>query len=264
MKIGIFTGNQPRHLALVRAMAEVADEVCLVQECKTVHTGIVADRIAATDVMATYFGRMQQAERDVFGSLDFSPPGVRHLAIRHDDLSRLDAGVLRHALNCDHIIVFGTSYIRGAVCDALVERRALNIHLGISPYYRGSACNFWALHDGRADLVGATVHNLSRGLDSGDILFHALPKAEDGDPFRFGMYAARAVIRALQQKIAEGSLAQLRGVPQDRSRELRYSRNADFNDDVAAQYLSSPPVPETILASASARDMALYVHPTVQ
>ena len=47
--------------------------------------------------------------------------------------------------------------------------------MGISPYYRGSACNFWALYDKNPQFVGATIHYLSEGLDDGDILFHVLP-----------------------------------------------------------------------------------------
>ena len=44
--------------------------------------------------------------------------------------------------------------------------------MGISPYYRGTDCNFWALYDGNPHLVGATIHYLSEGLDSGDIAYH--------------------------------------------------------------------------------------------
>ena len=30
--------------------------------------------------------------------------------------------------------------------------------MGVSPYYRGCDCNFWALYDNNPHLVGATIH----------------------------------------------------------------------------------------------------------
>jgi len=43
--------------------------------------------------------------------------------------------------------------------------------MGISPYYRGNDCNFWALNDNNPHLVGSTIHLLSKGLDNG---FHVV------------------------------------------------------------------------------------------
>ena len=46
--------------------------------------------------------------------------------------------------------------------------------MGVSPYYKGADCNFWALQDYKPQFVNATIHYLSKGLDTGDILYHAL------------------------------------------------------------------------------------------
>lgn len=50
--------------------------------------------------------------------------------------------------------------------------------MGLSPYYRGTDCNFWALYDKKPQYVGATIHLLSKGIDSGPTLYHALSKPE--------------------------------------------------------------------------------------
>ena len=52
--------------------------------------------------------------------------------------------------------------------------------MGVSPYYRGTSCNFWAIYDDNPSYVGSTIHLLSKGLDSGDILFHCIPLIYDG------------------------------------------------------------------------------------
>ena len=75
----------------------------------------------------------------------------------------------------DLFIVFGSSFIKGKLIEELLKRRSINIHMGVSPFYRGSSCNFWAAYEENFHLIGSTIHLLSKGLDSGDILYHALP-----------------------------------------------------------------------------------------
>ena len=137
-------------------------------------------------------------------------------------------------------MVFGASFIRGWLVDYLVEKRAINIHMGLSPYYRGSSCNFWALFDGRPGHVGATVHMLSKGLDSGDMLFHCLPKIPDSQNlFDFTMDAVRVAQESVVNAYGSGTLAEFPPVRQDRSQELRYSRNTEFSDEAAQRFLDS-------------------------
>ena len=106
------------------------------------------------------------------------------------------------ALKSDLFIVFGSSYLKGWLVNFLIDRKAINIHMGISPYYRGSSCNFWALYDNKPSYVGATIHTLSKGLDNGDIIFHCLPKFTDGiDSFEFSMKSVAAAQEELFRSI---------------------------------------------------------------
>jgi hypothetical protein len=263
MKITVFTSNQPRHVALVSALAGIAEQVYAVQECNTLFPGEVEDFFRKSEVMQRYFRRVIDAERQVFGGARFPPANVRTLALRMGDLNRLPLTVLEPALDSDVHVVFGSSYIKGALCDALVERGALNIHMGMSPWYRGSSCNFWALYDRRPDLVGATVHRLSAGLDSGAMLFHAVPPAGARDGFLLGMQAVAAAHAGLLERLRDGSLDRLEAVPQDRALEIRYTRNRDFTDEVAGRYLAEGIGDEEIGARLAVRDTAALLRPYV-
>ena len=264
MNITVFTSNQPRHLALINALALIADQVYAVQECNTVFPGRVQDFFNRSAVMQEYFGRVLAAERDIFGRPGFAAGNVAQLPIKMGDLKLLDLETLEPALDSDLFIVFGASYIKGPLCELLVERRAYNIHMGVSPRYRGSSTNFWALHDGRPDLVGATIHLLTAGLDSGPILFHALPAAQRIDPFLLGMCAVRVAHRGLVERIRSGELQAAKALPQDKSLELRYTRNADFTDSVARQYLDHSPSPDSIENELRERDLRQFVRPFVE
>lgn len=263
MRVTVFTSNQPRHVALLERLAERVERVWAVQECNTVFPGRMADFFRKSPVMQDYFERVMAAEAKVFGRPRFAPRGVRSLPIRMGDLNGLELSALGKALRADAFVVFGASFIKGPLCDLLVERGAVNIHMGVSPYYRGSSTNFWALYDGRADHVGATIHLLSKGLDSGPMLFHAFPPTEAFDPFELGMRAVESAQGALVERLIRGDLAELEPVPQDRRLELRYTRNADFTDEAAAEYLGRLPAPEQVRAALVGRDMGRFLRPFV-
>ena len=143
MRIALFTSNQPRHLALAERLEGIADEIFVVHECNTVFPGRVADFFKKSKVMQDYFSHVVAAEAEVFGKVRFLPATVHQLAIKSLDINMLDLSILEPALAADIIIVFGASYIRDELIDRLIERRAVNIHMGVSPFYRGSSCNFW-------------------------------------------------------------------------------------------------------------------------
>lgn len=261
MRIGLLTSNQPRHLALARRLAAVAEELFVLQECNTIAPGEVEDFFRRSPVMQRYFAQVLRAEAEVFAPVGFHPANVRSLAVKHGDANRLPLATLAPLLESDVIVVFGSSWLRGALVDRLIEKRALNLHMGISPQYRGSSCNFWALYDGRSEYVGGTLHYLGKGLDSGPIIAHALPDAGDGEPFALGMRAVAATHELLGRLLEGGGLFDLAPVEQDRAAELRYTRNADFDDAVAARYLADPPDPATVASRLAARRPGDFVRP---
>ena len=261
MKITVFTSNQPRHIALIEALASIADSVFVVQECNTVFPGRIADFFACSKVMESYFSRVIEAEIAVFGRPRLGPRKTRTIALKQGDLNLLEIETLEDALQSDTYIVFGSSYVRGALCDVLVENKALNIHVGTSPYYRGSSCNFWALYDEKPQHVGATIHMLGKGLDSGPMLFHALPQDQAVDPFLLGMLAVKAAHEGLVHFLGSGEIWNMEPVPQNRNLELRYSRNSDFTDAIASEYLDRALSAHDIFAALQSRDMAAFLRP---
>lgn len=237
MRVTVFTSNQPRHLSYIEKLAEVAEIVYAVVETTTAFPGQVEDFYRKSSVMQDYFSRVQQAEISLFGAPRPLPQNVRVLPIKMGDLSLLNEEHLTQAFASDYHLVFGSSFIRGWLADALIGQRAINIHMGLSPYYRGTACNFWALYDNRPAYVGATVHLLNHGLDSGPILFHVTPRFEGQDPFLFSMEAVEEVQNEIMTRVAEDGLKSMSPIEQDSSLELRYSRNRDFTDEIAAEFL---------------------------
>jgi hypothetical protein len=237
MRITVFTGNQPRHLALVNKLASISETTFAILECKTIFPGEVQDFFRKSEVMKSYFENVRKAEISLFGDISFSKNSVRSLSVKSGDLNFLKQEQLQEALSSDLYIVFGASYIKGWLIDHLIDRKAINIHVGLSPYYRGSSCNFWALYDNKPEYVGATIHLLSKGLDSGPMLYHAIPKLNSRSPFEFTMRSVEAAQQSLVERISTKQIFDFVPQPQDKAHEIRYTRNSDFTDSVAEQFL---------------------------
>jgi folate-dependent phosphoribosylglycinamide formyltransferase PurN len=59
----------------------------------------------------------------------------------------------------------------------------INMHAGITPAYRGVHGGYWALAEGRPDLVGTTVHRVDEGIDTGQIVDQAFFRVTGEDNF---------------------------------------------------------------------------------
>ena len=178
MKVTLFTRNHTRHNYLINLLSDTTSELNVVQETTTIFPGILPGDYPATNIMKKYFENVIKAEKKIFGNSFISGKNknINLLTLHYGDLSKCSMEFLSNFLRSDIYIVFGSSYIKNDLVDFLIKKDALNIHMGVSPYYRGRDCNFWALYDNNPHLVGSTIHHLSKGLDSGPILYHAMSK----------------------------------------------------------------------------------------
>ena len=58
-------------------------------------------------------------------------------------------------LNPDLLVCYGSSLITSDLLE-IYNKRFLNVHLGLSPSYRGSGTNAWLLINNEPHMVGAT------------------------------------------------------------------------------------------------------------
>jgi methionyl-tRNA formyltransferase len=261
MKVTVFTSNQPRHINLINSISEFADETYAVVESNTLHPGLVQDFFNSSPTMQEYMTCVRVAETDLFGRSRFISPKVNALVMKSGDLNYLTWEDLKDSLKSDVYVVFGSSFIKGWLIDYLVENRALNIHMGLSPYYRGSSCNFWAMFDSKPNYVGATIHFLSKGLDSGPMIFHSVPEFDNERPFAFTMKAVKKAQEDLVYLVKNMKELDSDPTPQNSGLQIRYTRNSDFTDAVAREFmdrnLSPADLEELIRSSAKPKTIEL-------
>ena len=134
----------------------------------------------------------------------------------------------------DLLAAFGCSLVEDPLISQF-PRRFLNVHLGLSPYYRGSGTNFFPLVDGRPEFVGATFMYLDAGIDTGEIIHQIRARIfPDDTPHQIGnrLIGDVAVVYArLLERFDD--LEPLD--PPAASEYARLCKRADFTEEATAQ-----------------------------
>lgn len=237
MKITLFTANQPRHNYFVNKLSEICDELFVIQESRSVVSIGNYNKDSIPKVMRKYLSKMTLAQKKIFGNsyISSSKKKIKILPLVLGDLNKCSIKNLKPFLKSDLFIVFGSSYIKGKLLNLLIKKKAINIHMGISPFYRGSDCNFWALYDNKAHLVGSTIHLLSKGLDSGPILYHAVSQPVSNS-FIFTMASVKSAFISLIEKIKKKEIYKILPVKQLVENQIRYSTKKEFNEKIVNNF----------------------------
>ena len=237
MKITLFTSNKNRHNYLINLLSEVSDELYVIQECDTIFPGIVPGHYQVSPTMKKYFENVSNAQFHLFGNsyVNNKKKNIKILPMISGDLNKCSMDLLSNFLKSDYYIIFGSSYIKGELIEFLLNKRAINIHAGVSPYYRGTDCNFWALYDDNPHQVGATIHLLSKGLDSGPVLYHAMSDLKN-NPFEYTMSTIKSAFHSIAERIKDGSIFKINPEVLNKKEEVRYSKKSEFNEEIVKKY----------------------------
>ena len=163
-------------------------------------------------------------EKKIFGRLQIRKKNFKEfLSLKVNSLNNKKINYFKKFLRSDLYIVYGSSIIKGELLNYLVKKKCINIHLGVSPYYRGSNCNFWAIIDKRYNLVGSTIHLLSSKVDQGKILYHALPEHVE-NPFAYSMAAVKSAIMSIANNTNKNQLSKFKPIIQNVKKQVRFTK----------------------------------------
>ena len=151
------------------------------------------------------------------GELDVS---VRRVAsVNSEELRQLLRGLEPRV-----VVVNGTRILDQETLTS-TSATFINTHAGITPRYRGVHGGYWALAEGRGDLVGTTVHVVDAGIDTGAVIAQATFDVSRKDSFVTYPYLhTAAAIPLLVQAVTDcvnGSLTECQPLDEGVSR-LRY------------------------------------------
>lgn len=173
IKLVILTSGAKRHKFFANFLAEKFDVVGVVSEIKRPLAPNFA--IEEHPVVAVHKKEIAEGEERHFGEHGaFNLPENRVLFLEFGHINDPDVFQWIKSWSPDYLALFGTDIIRPPLLNEF-ENRIINMHLGLSPYYRGSATSFWPLVYGEPECVGATIHLAIQKIDAGAILGQARP-----------------------------------------------------------------------------------------
>lgn len=130
--------------------------------------------VRALDVVAyqVYQRLFRAAElRRCLAALPAAHAKPARAAVPRDSFATLNAPEAHAAIRAlapDLLIVHGTGILKPATFG--LAPLAVNLHCGVLPEYRGHDSTFWALHAGDFERVGASLHVIDAGVDTGTLI----------------------------------------------------------------------------------------------
>lgn len=174
MRVAVLTSTSLRHTYFLQTMRKSFDVRFAAHQPKSGGYYVEDNRSPA---VKEHFRRLDAAEKAEFGPITQIEP-IESVAEINDQMvvdSVTQADV-------DYILLFGTAILKPMWLEAFPDR-IVNLHLGLSPYYRGAATLFWPAANGEIECMGATIHIAVQKVDAGPIICRIKSNPRVGDDY---------------------------------------------------------------------------------
>ena len=181
MKIVLLTSDSLRHKYIAASLAKEFDMGLVLTEQKSPaieDTSNYGKKDA--EFLERHFEARAAAEKNFFGDYEDIFEALPLTEVAHGKINSKEVFNLIQKTDPDLLILFGTSIIKDPLLTAY-RNRIINLHLGLSPYYKGSATNLYPYLFDEPECIGATIHLATEKVDDGGILHQFRPELQKED-----------------------------------------------------------------------------------
>lgn len=233
MRVALFTSNHLRHKYIANQLARSVDLQLILTEEKSpaIEDAAAYDEEDKT-LLKTHFNTRQRSESEFFGMFSSFPETVTHIALAHGKINTEKTLHLLQAHRIDWILLFGTSIIKPVLLNAF-PNRMVNLHLGLSPYYKGSGTNFFPVVHNEFECIGGTIHIATSKVDAGAILCQFRPDvvSETDNLHSLGNKVIEKAGRIYGEVLKAYASDKLKGILQQPNTEAKIFRLKDFTPE---------------------------------
>lgn len=249
MRILWIGGNHPRHLYYINTIAAAFPLAGALIETRENLIPQPSDRLGETDRVnfIFHFENRARAEARYFG--EQSLPECPRFEIDSQSLNSQQSVEFVEKIAPDFVLIFGSGLIKDPLYSAL-PKDSVNLHLGLSPRYRGAATLFWPFYFMEPSFAGTTFHYIVAEPDAGDVIHQVTPELDPADGVhdvacKAVVSSAREAVELLRIYQRDGSWRthQQKGTGKNflasdfKAEHLRVLYNV-FEDDMVRSYLS--------------------------
>ena len=238
MRIALFTSNQLRHKYIAGQIEKTLGLNLIITEEKSAAIEEDKSDYSTEDskLQQSHFEQRAASEQLFFGGCSEFPDEVPLNKLMHGSINAqgtLDL-LIEHDIDC--ILLFGTSIIKSIILDKF-PNRVVNLHLGLSPYYKGSGTNFFPIVYNEFECLGATIHIATSKVDAGAILHQIRLQdiVEDDTIHSMGNKVIKAAGEVYPKVVAAFLSGHLKGSEQRSIINSRIFRIKDFTPEALKQ-----------------------------
>lgn len=177
MRIVLFTGSHKRHYFFHNEIIKNFKVVGVVHMLRE-EVNPKPDKNWSKEhikLFKTHFDNRSKIEEEYFGNMDQTIfNGITRLNVNRQELNSVKTLNFIKGLEFDVAMIFGVDIIKDPVFSELPFWK-INIHLGLSPWYKGAATLFWPFYFLEPQNAGATIHLIAPKADAGEIIHHSVP-----------------------------------------------------------------------------------------
>ena len=226
IKIVIITGDNLRHRYFANFLSTKFNVLGLISERKEISfnqsEGIIRKH---------FLERERKEEYYLGGNKEFRTDNV--LCVQAGQVNSYKVFDWVAGLNPDFLILYGSSIIKEPFLSHFKDR-IVNMHLGLSPYYRGSGTNFWPLVNKEPECVGATIHLAILKVDAGPILAQVRPCPDISDRCHdLGCKTIVAGTELMAKVLKDYDSGEI--TPQSQSKKGKLYKQNDFNAEAVSK-----------------------------
>ena len=197
MKLILFSGDHPRHLFVNKEVMKYFDNILVIVMQREELLPQPSNDLNPHDknLFKKHFENRLRIESQIYGNLNAHDVFRNHnpTFINPDELnSELIADKVKK-FQADFCFIFGVGLILDPVIEELPADK-INLHLGLSPWYKGAATLFWPFYHLKPQFCGSTFHQITKQADAGEIIHQCVPELFLGDTIH-GV-GARCVVKA--------------------------------------------------------------------
>jgi len=137
------------------------------------------------EIISTHLEHRNTSEEDIFSDLLTlnDRANTSYKIVEWGFFSTLDFRKEAAKKSFDLICVYGSSIIRGEIIKDY-NYRFLNLHLGLSPFYRGAGTNYFPFVNKEPQYAGFSIIYLDDGIDTGEVIHQGRPMINEHDSFQ--------------------------------------------------------------------------------
>lgn len=173
MRIVILTGSELRHSYFRLKLAEDPRIEVIQSFCESTRGNVQSKVNRANEqnsLRIQHLNNREETEYSFFKEyLNKTKDNSKPIFIEKGEINSAERvnAIIRY--NPNLIVTYGCSIIKSDLLEVF-KSRIMNIHLGLSPYYRGSGTNFWPFVYKELEYVGVTFMHMDSGIDTGEII----------------------------------------------------------------------------------------------